>query len=283
MDNKDRICNFNLHLHTNVSDGALTPKRLIRQAIERNIDLISITDHDTVDAYHHIHIADYPIHILPGLEISAQEDGIDIHILAYGIDIHDRNLIDLLAMYLHGRKDRAKQMILKLKKLGINIDIKDVIAIAGSRELIVRPHIAQVMVNKGYCSNKNEAFDLYIGNEKPAYVPKPEVRVKDAIEVIQGAGGFAVLAHPGKLKDAIYLQKCIDQGIDGLEVWHPDHNNVIMREFIDLGQMNDLYLTGGTDFHGEQDFHNQFGFVPHNEVIINSVNDLWRAYQCKRR
>jgi len=283
MSKKDQIRNFNLHLHTSVSDGALSPKRLIRQAIESNLDLISITDHDTVDAYHHFDIADYPIHIMPGIEISTQEDGVDIHLLAYGIDIHDKDLKELMEMYLHGRKYRARQMIAKLKKLGILIDIKEVIAVAGSRELIVRPHIAQIMVANGYCCNKNEAFDLYIGNDKPAYVPKPEVSMEEAIRVIHDAGGFAVLAHPGKLKDNAYLQKSIALGIDGLEAWHPDHSNGTMRDYIDLGQKNGLYLTGGSDFHGEQDFHNQFGCVPHHEVIINSVNELWEAWQCRRK
>ncbi len=270
-----------MHLHSNVSDGALTPKSLIRRAMENNIDLISITDHDTVDAYHHINIADYPIYILPGIEISAQENGVDIHVLAYGIDVHDKTLNDLMEMYLHGRRDRAKLMLGKLKKHGIHIDLREVVAIAGSRELIVRPHIAQVMVTKGYCTNKNEAFDLYIGNEKPAYVAKPEVSMDEAIKVIQEAGGFAVMAHPGKLKDVSYIQSGIDKGIDGLEVWHPDHNNGLLRDLIDIGQKNGLYMTGGSDFHGEHDFHNQFGYIPHNDVIINSVNDLWGTWQCR--
>lgn len=275
------IKRINLHLHTNVSDGALTPARLIKRSQEIGLDLISITDHDTSDAYKQLPTSILPLRILPGMEISSHHQGTDVHILAYGYDFDNPKLIEMTEMYLIGRRERAIKMISLLAGLGINIDLQDVIAVAGSRELIVRPHIAQILVSKGYCQTKNEAFDKYIGNYKPAFVPKPEVSVTDAIKVIHGAGGFAVIAHPGKLAKASYLEEFIPMGIDGIEVWHPDHYQWEIDNFIAIAQKNGLYMTGGSDFHGEQDRHNLFDVVPAPQVVLDSVNKLWQEYQCR--
>ncbi len=275
------IKRINLHLHTNVSDGALTPARLIKRSQEIGLDLISITDHDTADAYKQLPESVTPLRILPGMEISSQHQGNDVHILAYGYDIRNHALLEMTEMYLIGRRERAIKMISLLAGLGINIDLQDVVAVAGSRELIVRPHIAQILVSKGYCQTKNEAFDKYIGNFKPAFVPKPELSVRDAIKIIHDAGGFAVIAHPGKLAKASYLEEFIPWGIDGIEVWHPDHYQWEIDNFIALAQKNGLYMTGGSDFHGEQDRHNLFDVVPAPQVVLDSVNKLWQEYQCR--
>jgi hypothetical protein len=275
------IKRINLHLHSNVSDGALTPARLIKRSQEIGLDLISITDHDTSDGYKQLPPSLSPLRILPGMEISSNHQGTDVHILAYGYDFDNPKLIEMTEMYLIGRRERAIKMISLLAGLGIDIDLQDVIAVAGSRELIVRPHVAQILVNKGYCQTKNEAFDKYIGNYKPAFVAKPEVSVTDAIKVIHSAGGFAVIAHPGKLAKASYLEEFIPMGIDGIEVWHPDHYQWEIDNFIAIAQKNGLYMTGGSDFHGEQDRHNLFDVVPAPQVVLDSVNKLWQEYQCR--
>lgn len=275
------IKRINLHLHTKVSDGALSPAQLIKRAKQINLDLISITDHDTVDAYHKLPADLLPLKILPGIEISSQHQGNDVHILAYGCDIYNKTLLEMTEMYLLGRRERAIKMIQKLKDMNIHITLKDVISVSGSRELIVRPHIAQILVNKGYCSHKNEAFDKYIGNGKPAYEAKPEVSVKDAVDIIHTAGGFAVIAHPGKLANVNNIHEFILMGIDGLEVWHPDHYQYQIEEFTSIALKNGLFLTGGSDFHGEQDAHNIFDAADVNEVVIESVNKLWREYKCR--
>jgi hypothetical protein len=275
------IKRINLHLHTNVSDGALSPASLIKRSQEIGLDLISITDHDTADAYKQLPTSVTPLRILPGMEISSHHQGNDVHILAYGYDFNNRALIEMTEMYLIGRRERAIKMISLLAGLGIEINLQDVIAVAGSRELIVRPHIAQILVSKGFCQTKNEAFDKYIGNFKPAFVPKPEVSVTDAVKVIHGAGGFAIIAHPGKLTKASYLEDFIPMGIDGVEVWHPDHYQWEIDNFIAIAQKNGLYMTGGSDFHGEQDRHNLFDVVPAPQVVLESVNRLWQEYQCR--
>ena len=275
------IQRVNLHLHTNVSDGNISPKELIKRAREIGLDLISITDHDIADAYTQIPENIAPLKILPGMEISSFYEGDDVHILAYGCDLNNSALRAMTEMYLIGRKERAQKMIKLLAEMGMPISLTEVIAIAGSRELIVRPHIAQVLVNNKFCQTKNEAFEKFIGDNKPAYVPKPEVSVVDVISIIHQADGFAVIAHPGKLTKLSYLQDIIKIGIDGLEVWHPDHYQWEIDNFIDIATENGLYMTGGSDYHGEQDKHNLFDIIPLPEVVLDSIKKLWKEYQCR--
>lgn len=275
-----RIKRINLHLHTNVSDGGISPAQLVQRARQIGLDLISITDHDTSDAYRQLPADIFPLRIIPGLEISSQHEGNDVHILALGCELDAPALVEMTEMYLIGRRERAIKMIGLLNDLGMEITLDEVVSVAGSRELIVRPHIAQILVKRGYCYSKNEAFDKYIGNFKPAYVPKPEVSVPDALKVIHAAGGKAIIAHPGKLEKESYLEEFIGMGIDGLEVWHPDHTQQEILNYTNLCLKNGLYMTAGSDFHGEQDHHNMFDAVPAGEIVLDSVNRLWKEYKC---
>lgn len=277
------IRRINLHSHTNVSDGALSPQKLIERAIEIKLDLISITDHDTFDAYNLIDIDSLPLRILPGMEISSIHKGSDVHILAYGYDKDNRELKEMTEMYLLGRRDRAARMIKILGEMGMQITLEEVAEVAGSRELIVRPHIAQIMLKKGYVQTKNEAFDKYIGNDKPAHVHKPELLVPDVLKIIHGSGGVAVVAHPGKLVKPEYLDELILMGIDGIEVWHPDHYQYQVEEFTETAKRHGLYMTGGSDYHGDLDSHNLFDVVPVKEIVLESVNKLYKEYLCRVR
>ena len=279
--NIDPIKLINLHLHTNVSDGMLSPAQLVRRAQQIGLDLISITDHDTADAYRMLPKDIAPLRILPGMEISSQHEGSDVHVLAFGVNLASSSLVEMMEMYLIGRRERAIRMIEKLADLGMEITLEEVVAISGSRELIVRPHIAQIMVDRGYVASKNEAFDKYIGNDRPAFSPKPEFSVPDAIRVIHEANGFAIIAHPGKLEKESYIEEFIAMGIDGLEVWHPDHYQYQIQAYTEICQNNGLYMTAGSDFHGDPDRHNHFDAVPADSFILESVNRLWREYLCR--
>ena len=278
---RQRIRRINLHLHTNVSDGLLSPVQLLRRAREVGLDLISITDHDSSDAYRMLPAESSPLRIIPGMEISSLHENNDVHILALGCDLDSPELVEMTEMYLIGRRERAIRMLELLRDLGMEISLDEVVQVAGSRELIVRPHIAQVLVKRGYCSTKNEAFDKYIGNFKPAYVPKPELTVPEAIRIIHAAQGKAIIAHPGKLEKLSYIEEFIAMGIDGLEVWHPDHYQLDIDNFIAICQKNGLYMTAGSDFHGEQDKHNLFDAVPCGDIVLDSVNRLWQEYICR--
>ena len=279
--NINSIKHFNLHLHTNVSDGRLTPEEVVNRANEIGLDLISITDHDNADAYNLLPKEIAPLRIIPGIEISSLYQGSDVHILGLGLNLHSQSLLDMIEMYLVWRKERAIKMIHKLAELGMPISLDEVVAISGSRGLIVRPHIAQVLLNHGYVHSKSEAFEKYIGDNGPAYVHKPEFSTQEAIEVIHKADGFAIIAHPGDLAHPAYVNDIIKMGIDGLEVWHPDHNLGQIAHFTDLCKNLGLYMTGGSDFHGDNERYNLFEEVPASEIILESVNKLWREYKCR--
>ncbi len=274
------IQKINLHLHSTASDGAMSPLALVKRAKQIGLDLISITDHDTVDAYLENDLSDPGIKVLPGLEVSSTHEGHDVHILAYAVDIHDAGLKKLTDFYHVGRHERAQKILDKLSALGMPMELDEVLIFAGDKELIVRPHIAQAMVAKGYCANKNEAFDKYIGNYKPAYVGKPEMSVPDVLDVIKKAGGKSVVAHPGKLYDVDFLDTFIEMGVDGIEVWHPDHSTAQMNDFVAKAEKHGLLQTAGSDFHGDFDRHNLMDVVPVTEAILASVKELWEVYKC---
>jgi predicted metal-dependent phosphoesterase TrpH len=279
------IRRINLHLHTTVSDGLFSPAQVVKRAQEIGLDLFSITDHDTADAYKMLSDQLASLRILPGMEISSMHYGNDVHILAFGCDFKNKALHEMTEMYLQGRKNRAILMIDLLAEMGIKISLEEVIAVAGSRELIVRPHIAQILLKRGYVASKNEAFDKYIGNFKPAFVPKPELKVESVIQIIHDAGGWAVVAHPGKLVNAKYVHEFIEMGLDGIEVWHPDHYQAEVEAFTALAQKNGLFMTAGSDFHGDNERNNPFDAVPATELILSSVRELYQEYQwrCSER
>lgn len=274
------IQKINLHLHSTASDGAMSPRALAKRAKQIGLDLISITDHDTVDAYLEHDLSDLGIKILPGMEVSSTHEGQDVHILAYALDIHDAGLKKLTEFYHVGRRKRAQKIIDKLKALGMPLELDEVLIFAGEQELIVRPHIAQAMVARGYCANKNEAFDKYIGNFRPAHVAKPEMSVPEVLDVIKQAGGKSVIAHPGKLYDVSHLDTFIEMGVDGIEVWHPDHSAAQVQEFVEKAEKHGLLQTAGSDFHGDYDRHNLMDIVPVTEAILASANELWEVYKC---
>jgi predicted metal-dependent phosphoesterase TrpH len=275
------IKSVNLHIHTRCSDGGFSPNYIMEKAQQSNIDIISITDHDSVEAYSHALKSHIPVRLLPGIELSSTLDGSDVHILGYGIDVKNQPLLEILDWMKDGRKTRAQKMLQKLTKLGISIPFENVLAFAGEMKLIVRPHIAQALVEGKHCRNKQEAFDKFIGNDSPAYVPKPILSSADAIRYIHNAGGVAIVAHPGKLRKLDYLYTLVDVGLDGVEVWHPDHNELLMREFHEFCAKNGLLQTGGSDFHGEEDVHNYFGSVPVSDLVLQDIQSIWDNYKCR--
>ncbi len=278
---KLRIKSVNMHLHSRYSDGALKPKVIVETAIQNNLDLISITDHDTVEAYNHIPVSHIPLRILPGIEFSSTWEESDVHILGYGVDVNNKELLDVLNWMKNGRWHRALRMLDKLSRLGIKIPMERVVTYAGDMNLIVRPHIAQALVADNHCRNKQEAFEKYIGNDAPAYEPKPVLSTADVIRFIHDAGGFAFVAHPGKLRKIDFLQDFVPLGLDGVEVWHPDHNEALRRELEEFCQKNSLLQSAGSDFHGEEDSNVYFGGVPASEVILDNLQKMWDEFKCR--
>jgi len=245
--------NIDLHIHTNCSDGLYTTKEVLDLVTERNLNIIAISDHDTLDGYHEAEkiIHNYDLKIIPAVEISTNHKGYDIHILAYNVDPFDKKLNSLLVGIQHGRFIRAKKIIAKLEGFGINIEFKNVRKITGNRDLIGRPHIARAILEAGYCQNKQEVFDKYISNDAPAYVAKPTPSPKKVIKTIKKAGGIPVIAHPFTIRNDAIIDELVKMGVMGIEVYYAKSSEEMINHYETFACDRNLIRTGGTDFHGD--------------------------------
>ena len=265
---------IDLHIHTNFSDGLYSPKEVIDLAKEHDYDVIAITDHDNIGGY--LHIRDYAkqvgIELIPGVEISTNHKGRDVHILAYDFDLDNLELKELLKKIYDSRFERAVKIIKKLNKRGIDISLKDVQNFAGENNYLGRPHIARAMIEAGYCANKYEAFEIHIGEHCYAYEPKFAPSSKKAIKTIHKANGISVLAHPYTLGDDRLIYDLIRYGLMGMEVFYAKCNDETIYHYNEIAQKNYLIRTGGSDFHGDGIDLEIFGNYTAPEFILEEMN-----------
>jgi len=260
-----------LHLHTKYSDGLLTPEQIFVKSQAAGFSAISIVDHDTVKG---CFIANsikhkYPLEFINGIELSCFENNKEYHILGYFIDIGNKALNNHITEYTHQRYIRAEKILKKLNRLGIIINIYELIEIADEAPL-TRPHIAHLLVSKGYASNFKDAFTNFLGEGRPAYENKPVFPVSKAIKMINRAGGVAVIAHPANSIAPEVLYNFIDQGLDGIEVVHPLHDDNLKKYYHSIASQYLLLETGGSDYHGTRDFDDSnFGkfVVPYSTIL----------------
>lgn len=245
-----------LHIHTNFSDGVFTPTQVVEYASQVGLSAISITDHDTVSGVEEAIEAGkkYGVEVIPGIELSAELDNItrtEMHILGYYVNWKSKAFNDALAIFKKVRKQRAKDIFAKLKALNINLNPEGLIERIGDR-IVGRLHFAKALLEKKYVSTISEAFQLYLGLDKPAYVPKYYVSPKDAISLIIRAGGIPVLAHPyyGHYSNKNIFKGLINDGLMGIEAWHNRHPQHIVKKFLSIADDLDLIATGGSDCHG---------------------------------
>lgn len=254
---------IDLHIHSSASDGSLTPFEILQLAQKLNLGAIAITDHDSLEGSKEAFRAGIPssIKFLSGVEISAayppffSRSG-SMHLLGYAIRLDDSDLNQILNKLRQARKNRNPEILKRLEKLGYSLTLDEIRKVAGEGQL-GRPHIARAMVQKGYVATMDEAFDNFLGTDKPAYVNKYRIEFIQAVEAITGAGGIPVLAHPGLLgiDNESTLKQFIgnlrDIGIRGIEVYYPEHTTRQMKTYAELARRFDLLITGGTDFHGK--------------------------------
>ena len=239
-------------MHSTFSDGLNTPAELVRMAVEKRLIAISLTDHDCLDGVNPAIEAgrDLGVEVLSGVELSCEFKGRDLHILGYGVDPDHVEFQDMLHKFRETRHSRGLRIIEKLNALGVAINPEDVIRKSGEGAL-GRPHIAAVLVEKGIVSNPTEAFDKYIAEGGPAYVPKYKMTPPEAIRYIRMAGGIAFIAHPGIFLENIdELDALIAERFDGIEVHHPKHTPAIARRLAGIAEGKGLLVSGGSDFHG---------------------------------
>ena len=250
------MARIDLHLHTRYSDGSLTPAEVVDLAHQAGVTALAITDHDIVDGIPHALDAATPlgIEVIPGVELSSRFHEQELHVLGYFFDWRDSTFGDHLARQRRSRHARNPQTIERLNALGLELSEEEVKAKAGS-DSIGRPHIAQVLVDKGYVQDTREAFDRYLKEGAPAYAPRRLSDTRDVIAWIRNAGGVPVLAHPTWTRcqgEPLYrLCACLKEaGLLGLEVFYSSHNRRQTSRFLELAKRLDLLVTGGSDFHG---------------------------------
>jgi predicted metal-dependent phosphoesterase TrpH len=247
---------IDLHTHSNRSDGTFAPAEVVRLAAERDLQVVALTDHDTTDGLAEALATglDVGVEVVPGVEFSAELDGASVHVLCYWMDPDDAELQLELRRLREDRFRRGELMVAKLRGLGLPIDFERVRAIARDAT-IVRPHIAQAMVEAGVVVTEKEAFERYIGDGRPAHVAKHALDPVDALGLVAGAGGVCVLAHPGMWGDQSsvpdeLIERMAAAGMRGLEVDHPDHTPELRDRYRAIAGRFGLVATGGSDCHG---------------------------------
>ena len=263
-----------LHMHSTASDGTTAPEQLAQEARMLGLGAIALTDHDTTDGLSRCAAvcADVGIAFVPGIEVSADpaleaapgQDGADpqrlgtLHILGLFVRHDDPMLAKIHTLMCAARNSRTPAIVAKLKQLGVRIEEADVLAIARQQgtQVIGRPHIAQVLIRKGYVKSVQDAFSQYIGQGKPAYVRRDRLPAAEAIDAIHHAGGLAILAHPiqlglralSELEHFVARLKLL--GLDGIETRHSDHQPQQRRQYCGLASQFELLTSGGSDYHG---------------------------------
>jgi len=240
-----------LHLHSTFSDGTFTPEEVARRARVAGLHAVSLTDHDTVAGCERMAAAcaDQRVEFIPGTELTADMDGIELHILGYFINTRHVPLLAAMERFQNVRVQRIRDMAARLNDLGVPLQAEKVFELANCRSP-GRPHMARALVEGGFCATFDEAFERFLKFGRPAWVPKFKVTAADAIRLIQHAGGAAVLAHPVLNRCDHLIPALADAGLDGLEVFHTKHSPSDSRRYTALAQQHGMLITGGSDCHG---------------------------------
>ena len=261
-----------LHVHSNCSDGLQTPKELLELAKEANLSGLSITDHDSIKAYDDALFAyadELGIRLLTGVEFSCRHEEKVVHVLGYGFDCDSKPLNALCERHIERRKNRNLSMLDRLKGKGIEITYEEVEAV--SEGVMGRPHIAQVLVQKGVVKSVKDGFDRYLGDKKPCYVTGDTISVVETIDVIHQAGGKAFVAHPHLAKDTKFVKRLLQLKFDGIECYYAKFAPSKELPWIELAMKHELLISGGSDFHGSIKPLNSLGCSWVDEERFNAI------------
>ncbi|MDO7905260.1 PHP domain-containing protein [Paenibacillus sp. JX-17] len=258
-----------LHTHTTASDGMQPPADNVRLAKERGLAAVAITDHDTVAGIGEALQTgkEQGITVVPGVEISTRAGGKDIHVLGYYIDHQDTGLLRRLEELRRTREQRNDRIIAKLQQLGVEVTLQEVIDNLGRPlkpdESVGRPHIADLLVRKGYAEDMRDAFNRYLAEGAAAFISLPRIGPADAFAWITEAGGVSVLAHPGLYGNDELVHSILREGRPaGIEVYHSDHDEAAEQRYLEMAHQYGLLVTGGSDYHGARGgvvFHGELG------------------------
>jgi predicted metal-dependent phosphoesterase TrpH len=241
-----------LHLHSNYSDGELAPAEVMRACATAGLQVVSLTDHDTVKGMGEAESAarSLGLELVPGCEISVEFEGQDLHLLGYFIDVDAEGLGAYLRLMESRRLRRVEQIVERLRSLGVQLTVERVLAGARDASSVGRPHVARALIQGGWVGSYQEAFSRYLGDRGPAFVAKETTSLDDAVRMIREASGCVVLAHPGIYDLDTVLPELERLGIAGIEVLHPAHTDEQVRTFSELADRKGWVSTGGSDYHG---------------------------------
>jgi hypothetical protein len=278
---------IDLHTHTIASDGELTPQELVAQAASLGIQVLGITDHDTTEGLPAAleEAGRWDISIVPGVEISTVSDREEIHLLGYFVELDNPELQTLLARTRKARRERAQKMLVRLAGLGLPIEWGRLVEISGGTGSIGRPHVAATLLEAGHVDSYDEAFNLWIGRDCPAYVERYKLSPEEAIRLIRSSGGLPVLAHPyafsrtGQQRAGLDLSNWLPRlrraGLEGIEIYYPRYPRRASRHLLTQAIRHGLVITGGSDFHG--------GLLSNSLGAVHVPWAVWQGLQQRHR
>lgn len=246
---------IDLHTHTTASDGRNAPAELVARAAAAGVTVMAVTDHDTVSGCEAAAAACAAagIAFVPGIEITAVRDDGDVHVLGYFIDLTSRDLAAFLTEQRRQRIDRLREMAARLAGLGIPLDVEAILrpAIEDPRKSAGRPWIARALVAGGHVANTNEAFDRWLAEGRPAFVPRAGAAPSEVISRVHDARGICSLAHPALLDHDDWIGGLVSDGLDAIEVYHSEHDSAATSRYLAMAASLGVAVSGGSDFHGD--------------------------------
>ena len=240
-----------LHLHTYFSDGTFSPEELVGYGHRLGFAALALTDHDSVEGCPRMAAACEAagIDFIPGAELTAEHNDIEIHLLGYYVDIENQKFLSDIARFQSVRRDRIHEMVTRLNQLNVPLQVDSVFALANCKSP-GRPHVARALVKAGLVGSLDEAFERFLKKNRPAWVPKAKMSALEAIELVHRAGGLAVMAHPGLNRTDDVIPVLVEAGIDGIECFHTKHSTVASERYLEMADKFHLLITGGSDCHG---------------------------------
>jgi len=259
---KKKTIRADLHLHTTSSDGTLSPSAVVERAAAAGLNVIAITDHDTL-----LGVAEAQqfgrrlgVEVIAGTELSTWSGNEEFHIIGLFVDIMSTALLEQLERIRRARRERVFKIAQRLEAVGVSVSAQEVLELAG-HGTATRAHVAQVMADNGLVDDLNQAFIKYLGDSGPAFVPKRFMSVEEALAAIRQAGGVSILAHPGLTDRDLYIPMFAEMGLNGLEAYYPAHTRAQTRHYVDMARRLGLVVSGGSDFHGKRSGDNALGRV----------------------
>ncbi|CRX38049.1 PHP domain-containing protein [Estrella lausannensis] len=239
-----------LHCHSTCSDGTLSPEQLIELAISKGLKGLSITDHDSIEAYHSIDssLHESKIELITGAEFTTNHLGVSVHVLAYGFSPSDEGILELSRTHKIRREERIRQMAHLLLKEGIDVGIEKILEHA---KMPGRPHLAMAMLGLGVIKEPKEAFEKYIGDGKRCFVKSHAIGTEETVSIIKRANAIPVIAHPHLVKESRVLRDILLMDFEGIEAYYANFPLGHCQKWLDIARNKRWIITGGSDFHGE--------------------------------